>query len=128
MMLEVVHLPSRNLWCCLVTKSCLTLCYPWTGARQAFLFMGFPRQEYWSVLPFPSPGDLPEPGIEPMSPALAGRFFATEPPGKPQEIFIQCLLCASHYGRTKFTMSVCQSLRSRNLESDLIEKNRQIKK
>ena len=44
----------------------------------------FLMQEYWSGLPFPSPGDLPDPGIEPMSPALAGRFFTTEPPGKPQ--------------------------------------------
>ena len=44
--------------------------------------MGFPRQEYWSGLPFPSPGDLPYPGIEPTSPALASRFFTTEPPGK----------------------------------------------
>ena len=47
--------------------------------------MGFPRQEYWSGLPLPSPRDLPDPGIEPMSPALAGGFFATEPPGKPEE-------------------------------------------
>jgi len=45
--------------------------------------MGFPRQEYWSGLPFPSAGDLPYPGIEPTSPALAGRFFTTEPPEKP---------------------------------------------
>jgi len=42
--------------------------------------MGFPRQEYWSGLPLPSPGDLPDPGIEPMSPALAGGFFTLEPP------------------------------------------------
>ena len=45
--------------------------------------MGFPRQEYWSGLPFPSLGDLPDPGIEPTSPALAGGFFTTERPGKP---------------------------------------------
>ena len=45
--------------------------------------MGFLRQEYWSRLPFPSPGDLPNPGIEPISPGLVGRFFTTEPPGKP---------------------------------------------
>ena len=48
---------------------------PWTVARQAPLLMGFPRQEYRSRLPFPSPGDLPDPGIEPASPALAGGFF-----------------------------------------------------
>ena len=50
---------------------------------QAPLSMGFPRQEYWSTLPFPSPEDLPDPGIKPTSPALAGRFFITESPGKP---------------------------------------------
>ena len=55
-------------------------------ALQAPLSMGFPRQEYWSGLPFPSPGDLPNPGIKPVSPAspiLAGKFFTTKPPGKP---------------------------------------------
>ena len=56
---------------------------PWIVAYQAPPSMGFARQEYWSGLPFPSPGDLPDPGIEPTSPALAGRFFTTEPPGKP---------------------------------------------
>ena len=45
--------------------------------------MGFPRQEFWRGLPFPSPGDLPDPGIEPASPALTARFFIPEPPGKP---------------------------------------------
>ena len=57
---------------------------PGTVARQAPLSMGFSRQEYWSGLPFPSPGDLSDPGIEPASPALAGGFFTTEPPGKPK--------------------------------------------
>ena len=55
---------------------------PWTVARQAPLSMEFPRQEYWSGLSFPSPGDLPDPGIEPtswVSPASAGGFFTTEP-------------------------------------------------
>ena len=55
-------------------------------ARQVPLFMEFPRQEYWRGLPFPSPRDLPDPGIQPESPTfpvLAGRFFNTEPPGKP---------------------------------------------
>ena len=56
---------------------------PWTIARQSPLSMGFPRQEYWSGLPFLSPGDLPDPETEPRSPVLAGRFFTTEPPGKP---------------------------------------------
>ena len=56
---------------------------PWTVARQAPLSMGFSWQEHWSRLPCPSPGDLPNPKIEAASPALAGRFFTSEPPGKP---------------------------------------------
>ena len=56
---------------------------PCTVAHQAPLSMGFPWQEYWSGLPLPSQVDHPDPGIEPVSPALAGRFFTTEPPGKP---------------------------------------------
>ena len=55
---------------------------PWTAGHQAPLSMGFPRQENWSGLPFPPPEDLPDPGIEPMSPALADRFFIPEPQGK----------------------------------------------
>ena len=57
---------------------------PWTEARQAPLSMKFSRQEYWSGLPFTSPGDLPDPGIEPMSPALQVDSLPSEPPGKPQ--------------------------------------------
>ena len=56
---------------------------PWIVICQAPLSMGFSRQEHWSGLPFPSPGDLPNPRTEPSSPTLAGRFFTTEPPGKP---------------------------------------------
>ena len=56
---------------------------PWTVAHQALLSMGFSRQEYWSGLPFPSAEDLPNPGIEPASPELAGGFFTTETPRKP---------------------------------------------
>ena len=59
---------------------------PWSVAGQAPLSTGFLRQEYWSGLPFTSPGDLPDQEIEPASPPLAGRFFITEPPGKPQLI------------------------------------------
>ena len=56
---------------------------PWTiYSPPAPLSRGFSRQEYWSCLPFPSPGDLLDSGIKPASPALAGRFFTTEPPGK----------------------------------------------
>ena len=53
-----------------------------TAARRAPLSMEFSRQEDWSGVPFPPPGELPDPGIEPVSPALAGEFFSTEPPGE----------------------------------------------
>ena len=69
---------------------------PWTVTHQAALSMSFPRQEYWSGLPFTSPGDLPDPGIKPeslTSPALAGGFFTIEPPGKH----------SAHYCKIKYT-------------------------
>ena len=56
---------------------------PWTVAHQAPLSMGFSRREYWSGLPFPSPGDLPDPGIKPGSPALQADSLLTELQGKP---------------------------------------------
>ena len=76
---------SNTKWCgVLVAKSCLTLVTLWTVACQTALSMGFPKQDYWSGLPFLSPGDLLEPGIAPpTSPTLAGRFFTAEPPGQP---------------------------------------------
>ena len=74
---------------CSVTQSCLTLCDPMDYiAHQAPLSMEFSRQKYWSGLPFPTPGDLPNLGIEFVflgSLALAGRFFTSVPPGKPRE-------------------------------------------
>ena len=57
---------------------------PCTVAHQAPLSMGFSRQEYWSGLSFPSPGNLPDPGIKPRSPALQTGTLTSEPPGKPQ--------------------------------------------
>ena len=72
---------------CSVTHSCPTLCNPWTTAHQDHLSMEFSRQEYWSGSPFPTPGNLPNPGIELMSfayPALAGGFFTIAQPGKPK--------------------------------------------
>ena len=56
----------------------------WTVAHQTPLSMGFSRQKYWSGLPFPSPGDLPDPGIKPRSPALQADALTSEPPGKPE--------------------------------------------
>ena len=73
----------------LVSKSCLILATPWTVVCLPSLSMGFLRQEYWSGLPLPSPGNLLDPGIELMAPAcqavscITGTFFITEPPGKP---------------------------------------------
>ena len=68
-----------------MAKSCLTLLTPWTIALQA-PSMRFSRQEYWSGLPFPSPGDLPDPGIEPRSPVLQADALPSEPPGKPYTV------------------------------------------
>ena len=60
----------------------------WTVAHQAPPSMGFSRQEYWSGLPFPSPGDLPDPGIKPRSPAMQADALTSEPPGKPLDEFL----------------------------------------
>ena len=62
---------------------------PWTVAYQATPSMGFSRQEYWSGLPFPSPGDLPNPGIEPGSPELQADALPSEPPGKLNTAFLE---------------------------------------
>ena len=66
-----------------VSSHVLLFVAPWTAASQASLSMGFPRQEHWSGLLFPPAGDLPDPGIKCTSPALAGGFSSSEPPGKP---------------------------------------------
>ena len=78
---------------------------PWTVAYQAPPSMGFSRQEYWSGLPFPSPRDLPDPGIEPKSPAFQADALTSEPPGKPQQRILSkpgwegldCILSKGHY-------------------------------
>ena len=64
-------------------KSCPALATMWTVACQAPLCMWFSRGDYWNGLPFPSPVDLPDPGIKPMSPALEADSLPSEPPGKP---------------------------------------------
>ena len=82
-----------------VAQSCLTLCNPmdcatpWTVACQAPPSVGFSRQEYWGELPFPFPGDLPDPGIEPRSPTLQGDSLPSEPPGNPQFLFFFMRMC-----------------------------------
>ena len=72
----------------------------WNAAQQAPLSMGFPRQEHCSGLPFPSPQDLPDPGVKATSPALAGRFFTTETPGKPTYL---CTYTLNTYSKNHFT-------------------------
>ena len=72
---------------------------PWTVAYQALLSMGFPRQEYWSGLPFPSPEDLPDSGIKPWSPTLQADFF----------FFITILLLVVSEGKTKKKLQVVTS-------------------
>ena len=86
---------------------------PWTVACQPPLSVGFPRQDYWSGLLFPSPGDLQDSGIEQVSPALAGRFFTVEPPGKP---FLS-VLC---FSRTFLTTSPPNSLNPCSFELFLL--------
>ena len=104
-MLLLRYEPNRGVCVCVCvhvvvvvrSPSCVSLfATPRTAAFQGSLSMGFSRQEYWSGLPFPSPGDLPDPGIEPMSAALAGGFFTTEPPGKPAYIYIYTNIQYNH--------------------------------
>ena len=76
----------------------------WTVAHQASLSMGFSRQEYWSGLPFPSPGNLCHPGIKPGSPALQWDPLPTEPPRKPILSMGDCLNQHSLWGREKKTL------------------------
>ena len=113
----IIQCCSRLFYLCYY---CLTSSYPitwyvcvlsgvqlfetiWTVACQILLFMGFPRQEYWNGLQFPSPEDILNPGIEPTSsayPSLAGGFFTTEPPGKPYYmafLFIYFFSSSKHY-------------------------------
>ena len=86
--LEWVAISFSNAWKWKVKVKSLSHVWlfvtPWTAAYQAPPSMGFSRQEYWSGLPFPSPGDLPNPGIEPGSPALQTDTLPSEPPGKPR--------------------------------------------
>ena len=79
----------------LVAQLCLNLT-PWTVAHQAPLFVEFSRQEYWSCLPFHSPGNLPNPGIKPESPALQADSLLHEPPGKALHTHLQAQLQAQY--------------------------------
>ena len=75
----------------LLLVSCLTLVTPWTVTHLAPLSMGFSRGEYWSGLTFPSPGDLPDPGIEPRSPTWQAHSLLLSHQGSPEEyVFLNC--------------------------------------
>ena len=82
----------------LFAQSCLTLCDHVSTALQAPLSIEFSRLEYWSGLPFPAPGDLPDTGIEPASPAFAAGLFTTEPPGNPVQSYASSLTPAQQWG------------------------------
>ena len=85
------NIPYHCVLCvCVCVQSCLTV-VTHELVHKVPLSMGFPRQEYWSELPFPTPEDLPDPGIKPTSLALACGFFTTEPPGKPLHLIVICL-------------------------------------
>ena len=74
---------KRYMCTCSESQFCLTLRDPMDCSLPGFSVHGFSRQEYWNGLPFPPPGDFLYPGIGPVSPALAGKFFTAESPGKP---------------------------------------------
>ena len=96
---------NKPVWEVLVTQSCLTLCDPIVCSLPVSSvcgYLGFSRQEYWNRLPFPSSGDLPDPGIEPTSLGLAGRFFTTEPLGEPV-----CMGILSPYWWTHMALRQC---------------------
>ena len=85
-MLHSSYISKMRLYKCFCVYICISIAIVALlrlFACQAPLSMGFPQQEYWSGLSFLSPGDLPKPGTELMSPALSGRFFSSVPPGKP---------------------------------------------
>ena len=93
---------------------------PWSVTHQAPLSLGFPRQEYWSGLPFPSPGGLPHPGIKPVSPALAGGFFTAELSGKPINIPTPVITYKKYIKDYKFTTKNSFS-KKQNIKSVLNE-------
>ena len=85
---------------------------PWTVAYKAPLSMEFSRQEYWSGLPFPSPGDLLDPGIEPKSPTLQADSLPSEPAGKPHELHIQSIILKQY----DTPQSSCSYMRSARIK------------
>ena len=87
---KITDIPPSFVCVRVCVQSCLTLCNPVDVASQAPLSMEFPRREYWSGLPCRPPGGLPDPGVEPASPALADGFFTTATPGQSPPSFSNC--------------------------------------
>ena len=95
---------------------------PWAVAYQAPPSMEFSRQEYWHGLPFPSPGDLPNPGIEPRSPALQADTLPSEPPGKTVfKLYVKRNLFNKEYSSTHFRTGTSRTVISK-LDRDFIHK------
>ena len=93
----------------------------WTVAHQVPLSMKFSRQEYWSGLPIPSPGDLPDTGIEPWSPTWAGKFLSTEPPGKPINQYKNLKNCCYLANKSqRCTSAISLQLNSSSPQSKLV--------
>ena len=96
----IIMSSDRNDFCCLLFSHYVmsnSFAVPWTVAHQALLSMGFPRHEYWSGLPFPSPGDLPDIEIKLTSTALGGEFFTTEPVREAPEMVLLIFQCEYPY-------------------------------
>ena len=99
--LSILHMPA----CKLSHFSHVQLCNPMDCSSPYPPSMGFPRQEYWSGLPFPSPGDLPGPGIEPGFPTLQADSLLSEPPGKPSRHYLQARACYGHFLKRRLVSS-----------------------
>ena len=109
--LKTAHTPTDGVCVCVrsVTKSCLTLCDPMDCSLPGSLSMGLSRQEYWTGLPCPPPGDLPDPGIEPVSPVsptLAGGFFTTSATWKAPNTHDIHIMRASVWHRAQHTVGL----------------------
>ena len=115
---QIITLYTLNLYSVCVLNSVWLIGTTWTVARQAPLFMEFSRQEYWSGLSFPTAWDLPNPEFEPESPvlpALIGRVFTTEPPGKPCTV-----LYVNYLSITLEEMNKCQVYRANKKHLDRV--------
>ena len=102
---------TKHLVAGVLSLSCVRIVLtPWTVACQAPPSLGFSRKEYWSGGPFPSPRDLPGPGIKTASSCIAGRFFTTEPPGKTCKYLLRATICHMLKYAWAMYISTCHTL------------------